>query len=145
MGNKSQGHILNTVPVLEVLYVKDNHEMNQVGVVRVMLCVIVAVMTLAPARVLWASERVEICAKYRTSSGLSDAYKVEATIIKGYELNQATSSFNYQSLDTYVVIFWDRDEASVIQMESPFVTFMEEKGYDQQGREWQIKKGSFCF
>lgn len=120
--------------------------MNQAYVIRkIMFCVIAAVVAFAPVSALSAVERVEICAKYRTSSGLSDGYKVKATIIKGYELNQATSSLNYQSLDTYVVIFWDRNEASVIQMESPFVTYMEEKGYDQQGREWQIKKGSFCF
>lgn len=92
-----------------------------------------------------ATEHAEICAKYRTSTGWSDAYKVEATIAKGNELNQATSSFNYQSFDTYVVIFWDKDQASVIQMESPFVTLVEQTGYDQQGRAWQIKKGSICF
>lgn len=118
--------------------------MNQVRMVRIMLCVIGTVLALAPIRGLWASERIEICAKYRTSSGWSDVYKVEATMTTGSELNQATSGFNYQSFDRYVVIFWDKDEASVIQMESPFDTFMEQTGYDQQGREWQIKKGTVC-
>ncbi|WP_156812294.1 hypothetical protein [Legionella tunisiensis] len=110
-----------------------------------MLCIIATVMIFIPVSVLSAAERIEICAKYRTSSGWSDVYKVEATITKGSELNQATSSFNYQSFDTYVVIFWDRDEASVIQMDSPFVTYTEQTGYDQQGREWRIGKGSVCF
>lgn len=118
--------------------------MNQMSAVRIMLCIVVAVMILAPIRVLWASEKVEICAKYQTSSGWSDVYKVEATITMGSELNQATSSFNYKSFDRYIVIFWDKDEASVIQMESPFDTFMEQTGHDQQGREWQIKTGIVC-
>lgn len=92
----------------------------------------------------YGKERAEVCAKYRTANGWSQAYKVDATIMKGYELNQSTSSYNYQAYDTYVVIFWAQDEASVIQMESPYVTYMDEAGYDQQGRAWQIHKGTFC-
>lgn len=72
-------------------------------------------------------------------------FTAQPTLAKGSELNQATSSFNYQSFDTYVVIFWDKDVASVIQMKSPFISFTGETGYDQQGREWQIEKGSICF
>ncbi|HAT8319320.1 TPA: hypothetical protein GDD06_08920 [Legionella pneumophila] len=123
----------------------DMHGIKLVHVIRkIKLFFLVVVITLTPS-VLLAAEKAEICAKYQTASGWSDAYGVEATIIKGSELNQATSSFNYESFDTYVLIFWDRNEVSVIQMESPFVTFMEETGHDQQGREWQIKKGSVCF
>lgn len=121
-------------------------KMNQAYLIRTtMLCVITAAMMFTPVSPLSAAERVELCAKYRTSSGWSDGYKIEATITKGSELNQATSSFNYQSLDIYVVIFWDKDEASVIQMNSPFISFTGETGYDQQGREWQIEKSSICF
>lgn len=112
-------------------------------VVRLLLCVLV-VMAFSQTQV-FAKEKAVVCAKYRTSSGWSNAYKVEAIILKGHELNQATSSLTYQGFDTYVVIFWDKDAASVIQMESAFVTFMEQTGYDQQGRAWQIKKGSVCF
>lgn len=105
---------------------------------------IITIFAFIPVSVI-AKERAEICAKYRNSDGWSKSYKVEATIAKGNELNQATSSLNYQGFDTYVVIFWDKDEASVIQMESPYVTFLEQTGYDQQGRAWKIKKGSICF
>lgn len=94
---------------------------------------------------VYGNERAEVCAKYRASNGWSQAYKVDATIIKGYELNQATSTFNYQGFDTYVVIFWGQGEASVIQMELPFVTYVDGTGYDQQGRAWQIHKGSICY
>lgn len=112
-------------------------------ILRILLCSI-TVMAFNPISVS-ATERTEICAKYRASSEWSDAYSVEAAIAKGHELNQATSSFDYQGFDTYVVIFWDKDEVSVIQMESPFVTIVEQTGFDQQGREWQIKRGSICF
>lgn len=107
-----------------------------------LLTLLLALMASLPAI---GKERARLCAKYRTSNGWSQAYKIDGTIIKGYELNQATGTFNYQGLDTYVVIFWDQGEASIIQMESPFVTYVDEIGYDQQGRAWQIHKGSICF
>ena len=106
---------------------------------------IVSVLLLSIGFSAQAKERAEICAKYRTASGWSNSYKVEATIISGSELNQATSSFNYQSFDKYVIIFWDKDQASVIHMEKAFVTFVEQMGFDQQGRAWLIKKGNICF
>ena len=108
------------------------------------ITVVLAILGMAAASSAYGKERAEVCAKYRTPNGWSQAYKIDATIISGYELNQATSSYNYQGYDTYVVIFWGQDEASVIQMDSPYVTYVDETGYDQQGRAWQIHKGSFC-
>ena len=37
-----------------------------------------------------AAEKVTVCAKYRTNSGWSKGYKVDATLYKGAELNRAT-------------------------------------------------------
>ena len=93
----------------------------------------------------FGKERAQVCAKYRTSNGWSQAYKVDAIIVTGNELNEATGTLYYQGFDTYVVIFWRQDEASVIQMELPYVTYIDETGYDQQGRAWQIHRGSICF
>jgi hypothetical protein len=91
-----------------------------------------------------ASERAQVCARYQTEAGWSDSYKVEATITKGSDLNRATSSFDYNAFATYVVIFWSRDEVSVIEMDWPYVTYMDSDGKDQRGRKWQVRKGSIC-
>src|SRR5688572_24992170 len=87
-----------------------------------------------------AREKVTVCAKYERSDGWSDGYKVEATIAKGSELNQATKSFDYDVLSTYVVIFWDKDEVSVIRMDFPYLGPIGQSGTDQAGRKWEIAK-----
>lgn len=92
-----------------------------------------------------AAERETICAKYRVEYGWSKGYQVEATILKGYELNQATRSLNYTSYSTYVIIFWDKDQASVIEMSFPYLSYVGQEGEDQQGRKWEIAKTSVCF
>ena len=93
-----------------------------------------------------ASERATVCAKYRADYGWSKGYKVEATITKGTDLNRATGSYDYSPFSTYVVIFWDRDEASIIEMEWPTLSYMGTNGEDQRGVKWEISKGSsYCF
>lgn len=108
------------------------------SLVLTILCWLSISMAIAP-------ERVVVCAKYRTNYGWSKGYKVEATITKGSQLNQVTSSFNYNVLSTYVMIFWDEDEASVIEMDFPILTVVGQSGEDQQGRQWEIAKTNICF
>lgn len=93
----------------------------------------------------FAAERATVCAKYRAGYGWSNGYKVKATILKGRELNTATRSLTYNGLATYVVIFWDEGEASVIEMGTMYLTPMGQEGVDQQGRTWQVAKTSFCY
>lgn len=92
-----------------------------------------------------ASELVTVCAKYKTNYSWSNGYKIEATVMKGSELNQATSSFDYTSSSTYVVIFWDEDQASIIEMDLPYLGPVGQNGEDQQGRKWEIAKTSICY
>lgn len=91
-----------------------------------------------------ASERATICAHYETQDGWSDGYKVEATIATGSEMNQATSSFDYNAFSNYVTIFWGQDQATVIEMDDPYVTAFDSEGKDQEGRHWRVAKTSFC-
>jgi YD repeat-containing protein len=82
-----------------------------------------------------ASERVDICAVY---SNTGSTYHVTAIAIAGSELNQATHSFNYNSLGHYIVIFWAQDQATVIEM-SGFPgrpSFFQQSG--TEGRSWEI-------
>jgi hypothetical protein len=93
----------------------------------------------------FASERAIVCAKYKSQSGWSDGYKVDATILNGSELNQATHSFDYESFSTYVVIFWHDNGASMIEMDSPDLTANGQEGKDQHGLKWEITKTSICY
>ena len=68
----------------------------------------------------------------------------KATILSGIELNQATRSFNYNAPSTYVIIFWDKNEASIIEMQMPFLSVVGEQGTDQRGISWEIAKSSIC-
>ena len=90
------------------------------------------------------SERTTICAHYETQDGWSDGYKVEATIATGSEMNRATNSFDYNAFSQYVTIFWGQDQATVIEMDDPYVTAIDSDGKDQEGRHWRVAKTSFC-
>lgn len=100
---------------------------------------------LAPIAVL-ASERAEVCAKPDGRFGEANkTYQVEATIARGSELNQATGTWDYDGFATYVVIFWDRDQATIIQLESAWLGAFPVAGVDQQGRGWKVTKSSICY
>jgi len=76
--------------------------------------------------------------------------------LSGSELNKATRTINYSNFSTYAVIFWDKDEASVIKISSftncgSVVTqkcivnsFSNLDGEDQKGRGWQICTKTYC-
>lgn len=96
-------------------------------------------------------------AKYKKNNGWSDYYNVNVTFMTGSELNNATSSFDYDGFSTYAMIFWDQDEASVIKISSLTLcgTEVEQScitnnvtnlvGNDQQGRKWEVCTKSLCF
>ena len=94
---------------------------------------------------LYSYEVVEICARYENTN---KSYKVEGKIFKGSELNERTNSYEYTSFSHYVVIFWDDDQATVIELDYYFgnLSFIGISGKDQQGYPWEISKaGSFCY
>lgn len=96
--------------------------------------------------IVTAGEKAVVCAKYRANYGWSKGYQVEATILSGSELNSATQSFDYNSISTYVVIFWDQDQVTIIEMSFPYLSVVGTSGEDRQGKEWEVSKGSgICF
>lgn len=102
------------------------------------------------AAVIWprvssASERVQVCAKYRVDYGWSESYKVQATKSTGSELNRATGSWDYEGFATYVVIFWGPDQASIIKMDWPHLSAVGTEGEDQRGTKWEVSTSSMCF
>lgn len=83
-----------------------------------------------------AHEVTDVCAEYL---GTGKKYKVEANIFTGSELNSKTHSLDYNWLSKYVVIFWGKDQATVIELDSPFgVNVFGVEGKDQQGYRWSI-------
>lgn len=88
-----------------------------------------------------ASERIEICAK----QGRGKGYQVPATLIDGSELNSKTNTVRFTSFAKYVVIFWDEGQASIIELDLPYLSILGTDGRDQEGRKWQISTSSICY
>lgn len=94
--------------------------------------------------------------RYETSQGKSRWYNVDVNFLTGKELNQATSSFLYNSFKNYAVVFWGDDQASIILIQSPMIFCSLEfessclpllgkmKGPDQEGRQWEVCTALFC-
>lgn len=100
---------------------------------------IVAACVLAAASAQ-AAERAVVCAK----EGNGQSYRIEATVITGQELNSATRSINYTPYSKYVVIFWQQNQASVIELDLPYLGVFDADGKDQQGRRWKVSTNSIC-
>jgi hypothetical protein len=95
--------------------------------------------------------------KYSTTNGWSKKYTVEVNFLTGSELNTATNSFNYSSYSTYAAIFWGEGKATIIKLSSYLScgmevskscitsSIMDLKGKDQEGDEWNICTGNYCY
>jgi len=102
-----------------------------------------------PAMNALAAYREPCRVSYETEDGWSRKYDVECTYMTGFELNTATSTFNYQGFSTYAVVFWSQNQASVIRLTNTFFCGMETsdgcvtsfstvRGVDKPGRTWKV-------
>lgn len=97
-----------------------------------------------------AAEREEVCVKYEESFGWSKGYTVEGIVISGADLNAKVGSIaRFKPFNTYVVIFWQENQATILELPGfsmGYVPILESQVQDQEGRQWKIKKGhGFCF
>ncbi|MGN6209897.1 hypothetical protein [Asticcacaulis sp.] len=105
--------------------------------------IIVAVIALSPATAhARLTETVKV--RYETSEGASKWYEVDANFLTGMELNEATTSTRYKALKSYA------EQPSFLICGYKFVsscmpTFGRIKGPDQEGRQWEICTGDFCY
>lgn len=95
--------------------------------------------------------------KYKKNYDWSQYYTVDVTFMSGTELNRATKSYEYDGFSTYAIIFWDKDETSVIKLSSFTGCGLEVsqrcisnkatnlEGEDNQGRGWEVCTRSVCF
>ena len=92
-----------------------------------------------------AAEKIQVCAKYQINTGWSKGHLVNASHLRGSELNTVTKSFEYSSFSTYIVIFWDKDQATIIEMDWPTINAIGQEGTDRRGLKWEIAKTRICF
>lgn len=98
----------------------------------------------------FSKEIVNICIKYKKDIGWSQLYEVRGTVISGSALNSAVGSFTrFKSFSTYVVVFWDDDQASIFELPTSSlgtVPMFATKIEDQEGRTWNIQTNNgLCF
>lgn len=99
----------------------------------------------------FAEVREDICVQYEIresfNSGWSKKYKVEGIFYDGSELNFKLRTLEFNSFDSYLAVFWDRDEVSLIQLESKYYGSIigDSYGIDQRGIKWKISDGYMCY
>ena len=88
-----------------------------------------------------------VCVKYQTDSGWSKGYQVNGTVIKGSDLNSRTGTYDYSPYSTYVVVFWDEGQASILELaySSNSISAYGQTATDQRGRLWQVSKTAYCY
>lgn len=92
-----------------------------------------------------AGIKKHLCIKYEASYGWSKGYKVEATVLDGYELYQKTHNIKHFTPSKYVVIFWQPEQVSIIELDFPFIHAMGTEGEDQEGRKWIVSNTTYCY
>jgi hypothetical protein len=100
------------------------------------------------------AEYVKSCKIAYVNTGKT--YDVTCHIMSGEELNNKTSSFDYDMFDTYSVVFWGNRNATVIKIDDFVVcgmkpefdcanSFLPIDGTDKDGRKWKICNQSDLF
>jgi hypothetical protein len=116
---------------------------------------IVTILLLALSLTSTAKFRKMVEIKYQKQYGWSKYYLVEATFITGFELNQATRTYDYNSYSTYAVIWWGDGECSIIRLNYascgyealPYCISYNQslEGKDQEDRKWYICLTDYCY
>ncbi len=91
-------------------------------------------------------EEVEVCVKYKKEYGWSTGYKVAADLMKGSALNRATNSHLYISSSTYVIVWWDYAECSILRLDYYYgsISVIGVEATDQEGRKWKVSQSTLC-
>ncbi len=109
--------------------------------------ILFAFLLISSGQIANAEEKETVCAKYFTNHGWSKSYKVEASILKGLDLMRFASEPWYKAssgFSTFVVIVWDKDQESIIEMSWPTLSTIGQDGKDQRGVRWNISINNIC-
>ena len=102
---------------------------------------LVSVVTAGPAA---AFMREKVCARQDTINGWSRTHTVDALILRGLELNHAKKALIFTPASLYVVLLWDKERTTAIELDVPRFSDMGQSGRDERGVRWEVKKGEGC-
>jgi len=94
---------------------------------------------------VFSSEDLLICAKFRENYRWSKGYELNALITKGNELNRSYKTHDFRGHSTYAIIYLDNDEPKIIELSSSYLLGDGTTGEDQHGKRWKISKSTICF
>lgn len=86
----------------------------------------------------------KMCVKYEVNYLWSKGYYVDAYLAKGNQINSKVSSLALEDNSTYVVIFWNSENVSLIKITQDSVSALEQDGIDLRGIRWRISNSSLC-
>jgi hypothetical protein len=88
--------------------------------------------------------RENICGRQENINGWSHPYKVEGLVLRGLELNRAKQNMHYRPGSLYVVLLWDKDNSTAIELDAPRFPDIGQSGRDERGNRWEVWKGQGC-
>lgn len=88
--------------------------------------------------------RETVCARQETINGWSRQHRVEALILRGLEINKAKANMHYKPGSLYVVLLWDKDHSTAIELDAPRFQDIGQTGRDERGMRWELWKGQGC-
>ena len=86
----------------------------------------------------------KMCVKYQVNYLWSKGYYVNAYLEKGNIINSKVSSLALEDNSTYVVIFWNSENVSLIKITQDSASALEQEGVDLRGLRWRISNSSLC-
>ena len=89
-------------------------------------------------------EREPVCAQQETSRGWSRVFRVEALVVRGLELNEAKKSLRYSPASLYVVLMWNENRSTAVELSAPVFPDIGQEGRDERGFRWRVWKGVSC-
>lgn len=101
----------------------------------------VAVLACASAH---GFERQPICAQQETSRGWSRVFHVEALVVRGMELNEAKKGMRYSPASLYVVLMWNENRNTAVELAAPVFPDIGQEGRDERGFRWRVWRGVSC-
>ena len=93
---------------------------------------------------LAAFTRESVCARQDTINGWSRRHVVDALVLRGLELNKAKKALIFKPASLYVVLLWDKERTTAIELDVPRFPDLGQTGTDERGNRWEVKKGEGC-
>ncbi len=111
---------------------------------RLILAPVLCLLCLAVPEGGNAFVRQTVCGRQENINGWSGPYRVDALVLRGLELNKAKQNMHYKPGSLYVVLLWDKDSSTAIELDAPRFPDIGQTGRDERGNRWELWKGRGC-